>query len=369
MHDQGKWDAAIAAYETARDGWADDEERARTLHNLALTYGKAERFNDALKAFEEALGVAERASGTLLEVTRPMAWSRAQQYRGEVLRLYGESLRGVAPERSRDYLEQALEVLRSALRQRKLDRAPMLWAETTATTAMVLQQLGQLDGAVALYLQALPHLNHKDRPDTILSLMQVFLNNESLVLYLDMASKRDLLADIRSVLEAHGVEREDWGATWAEIGRRLQVGAPSSAYASPQGAAAAVPRLVHVEPESAQAPSPAIPHHTTAEGLIPENDNTPLGRLQLRYQQRLAALALPEGGFKTREQANAAGRLSKTLQDLQHLQARLGLKVTEKPPNVREAERMRMAFLRRYPAKPDASRPPRTPRSRGPTAP
>ena len=155
--------------------------------------------------------------------------------------------------RHRGCFEQALEVLRGALRQRKLDRAPMLWAETTATIGTVHHQLGQLDQTVELYLQGLRHINHKDKSDPVNRSLQIFLSNDGLMLYLDMAPKRDLLADIRSVLDTHGIARDDWPAPWAEIGRRLELGAPSSAYASPQGDPAA--RLANVKSESAGAPS------------------------------------------------------------------------------------------------------------------
>ena len=73
-------------------------------------------------------------------------------------------------------------------------------------------------------------------------------------------------------------------------------------------------------------------------------EDTRLGRLQARYEKRLREIELPEGGFKTKEQSDAAHRLSTTLRDLQKVQTELGLPVAEKPEKVKKAEAMVSAY-------------------------
>jgi hypothetical protein len=83
----------------------------------------------------------------------------------------------------------------------------------------------------------------------------------------------------------------------------------------------------------------------TALQVAEAKDRARLDVLKLRFRHRLETIDLPKDGFKTKEQAADAARLAKTLSDMQELQAKLGLEVTEKPERVREAERMRGAFL------------------------
>ena len=77
-------------------------------------------------------------------------------------------------------------------------------------------------------------------------------------------------------------------------------------------------------------------------------EDSPLARLRLRFAKRLREIELPADGFSTKAQADAAHRLSATLYQLQATQTGLGLPVTEKPERVREAERLRTAYLRSH---------------------
>ena len=75
---------------------------------------------------------------------------------------------------------------------------------------------------------------------------------------------------------------------------------------------------------------------------------TTLHRLLRRYNERVEAIDLPSVGFfTTKEQAQAAGRLSTTYNELRKRQIELGLDPTAKHPRVKEAERMRWAYERR----------------------
>jgi hypothetical protein len=96
-------------------------------------------------------------------------------------------------------------------------------------------------------------------------------------------------------------------------------------------------------------------------------EDCPLGHVLARYERQLRDIELPEGGFTTKAQADAAGRLDQTFRELQNIQAGLGLPVSEKPERVREAVRRRSAYVKHHtktgeviPARP-RGRPPRTP--------
>jgi hypothetical protein len=107
------------------------------------------------------------------------------------------------------------------------------------------------------------------------------------------------------------------------------------------GARKTAPRVTAVEP--------CLPAAAPAENLSPAQvaaviEDSTLGRLQARYEKRLREIVLPKGGFTTKAEANAAGRLSKTLRDLQKIQRKLRLPVTVIPERVREAERLRTDY-------------------------
>lgn len=77
-------------------------------------------------------------------------------------------------------------------------------------------------------------------------------------------------------------------------------------------------------------------------------DDSRLGRLQARFEKRMREIELPSEGFTTKEQAAAAARLSTTLAELRKVQAELGLPVMLKPERVRQAERLRMEYVRHH---------------------
>ena len=72
-----------------------------------------------------------------------------------------------------------------------------------------------------------------------------------------------------------------------------------------------------------------------------------LGRLHRRYEELVGTIDLPAGGFETKEQAQAAGRLSTTYQNLVKRRTELGLEPLPKDSRVTEARRLTEAFYRR----------------------
>ena len=75
--------------------------------------------------------------------------------------------------------------------------------------------------------------------------------------------------------------------------------------------------------------------------------DTRLSRLQVlqaRYEKRLRELVLPPGGFTTKAQADAGATLGSTLRELQKLQDKLGLPMTETPERVLQAAAMASAY-------------------------
>ena len=224
LFDQKQWDAAITAYTTARHGWIDPLQRAGTLVNLGLTFGNADRLNDALNAFDDAAAAAQPLDGNL-ETTHPMAWSRAQQFRGAVLRRHGELLAESEPEKSREYFEEALAALTAALRSRQRQWAPGLWAQTVASMAMVHQCLRHDGEAISLYYQSFIRVPAVDLPEVSANFKKLIPRTdfEATVLVWELvnSSDNDLLAAITALLDSRGIAREKWGETCIEIGQRL----------------------------------------------------------------------------------------------------------------------------------------------------
>jgi hypothetical protein len=88
-----------------------------------------------------------------------------------------------------------------------------------------------------------------------------------------------------------------------------------------------------------------------------------LRSLEARFETRLAGFDLPVGGFTTPKQAADATTLGSTLRELQKLQRKMELPVTETPERVFQAEAMASAFRRHHDAETGALIPPR-PRGR-----
>lgn len=74
--------------------------------------------------------------------------------------------------------------------------------------------------------------------------------------------------------------------------------------------------------------------------------DTPLGRLQVRYEKRLQEIVLPEDKIKDAKQARAAALLVATYRNLVKQQTKAGLKPQPQDERVTKAQRLRMAFYR-----------------------
>ncbi|WP_158920934.1 hypothetical protein [Acidisphaera sp. S103] len=101
------------------------------------------------------------------------------------------------------------------------DRAPELWAETVAGIGGIFHLIGSFSQAAPLYLQVLPRLMLNIRPALAEYIMQVFRDSGVFTLYSDMALGKDLITDICSVLDTHGIAPESRASAWVEIGTRL----------------------------------------------------------------------------------------------------------------------------------------------------
>ena len=80
-----------------------------------------------------------------------------------------------------------------------------------------------------------------------------------------------------------------------------------------------------------------------------------LGKLYLRYEELLRTTLLPEGGFQTKEQAQAGSRLSSTYRNLRKRQIAAGIEPAPKDERVTKADRLREAYYRK--AKPERATP------------
>jgi tetratricopeptide (TPR) repeat protein len=115
----------------------------------------------------------------------------------------------------------------------------------------------------------------------------------------------------------------------------------------PEGARAPFKQRVSEDFEAAA----TIAERGTAAGLsaiqiaIAIADETLVDRL-VRFQKGLREIELPEGGFATKEQAQAAAAFAKTFHDLQESEAAFGLPLTDKPHEVSQAEAMKSEYYR-----------------------
>jgi hypothetical protein len=76
-------------------------------------------------------------------------------------------------------------------------------------------------------------------------------------------------------------------------------------------------------------------------------DNTLIDRL-VRFQKWQREIELPECGFTTKQQAQAGAAFAKTFHDLQESEAACRFPITEKPDQVRDAERMASDYYRHH---------------------
>jgi hypothetical protein len=74
--------------------------------------------------------------------------------------------------------------------------------------------------------------------------------------------------------------------------------------------------------------------------------DTPLSRLQIRYEKRLQEIVLPEDKIKDVKQARAANSLAQTYRNLVREQIKAGLKPQPQDKRVTEAQRLSVAFYR-----------------------
>jgi hypothetical protein len=77
-------------------------------------------------------------------------------------------------------------------------------------------------------------------------------------------------------------------------------------------------------------------------------DKARLGILEAEFREGLDKMRLPPGGFTTQAEADAGARLGTTLRELQKLQRKLNLPVTETPERVKLAEAMASAYRRSH---------------------
>lgn len=217
--DQDKIVEAIAAFESARDAWADPNERARTLNNLGTAYTKAGRFEDALNAYDQALLLQP-------EATHPLAWGYTKHNRGLALfeKAQIEYVDKHTPQKGYELFEQARTELTAAREKRRLDWAPTLWASTTFALGDVYQQIAKAENnaqtmrhARDLYNQAIPYLSKSEQELTIFRLVGINLFINQTMIEFIMPSDKNIFKDFEALLSAHGVPRSDWGKTLVEM--------------------------------------------------------------------------------------------------------------------------------------------------------
>jgi hypothetical protein len=84
----------------------------------------------------------------------------------------------------------------------------------------------------------------------------------------------------------------------------------------------------------------------TPQQIAAVTADTPLGRLQVRYEKRLQEIVLPEDKIKDVKQARAAGLLGATFRNLVKQQIKAGLTPQPQDERVTKAQRLSVAFYR-----------------------
>jgi tetratricopeptide (TPR) repeat protein len=166
---------AIGAYQAALGGRQVDTERGRSLNNLGTAYAEQGRYDDACRAYRDALLLQPRDQV-------PMAWARTQHNFGSAL-----LQQALASDRSPlvgKQLGQAIEAFEAARDLRRRATAPLDWGVTTANLAGAYLGLGvhfcareprpdrrtglsHIRHAIELYEESLPELPPADVAGTI----------------------------------------------------------------------------------------------------------------------------------------------------------------------------------------------------------
>jgi uncharacterized protein affecting Mg2+/Co2+ transport len=150
------------------------------------------------------------------------------------------------------------------------------------------------------------------------------------------------------------IDKEEYEEAAAECNRA----ASAKAGASNQGMVSAA----DIEEATAETTRPALPPKLSPQQVAALTADTPLARLQVRYEKRLREIVLPEDEIKDVEQARAAAALVVTYRNLVKQQTKEGIEPQPQDERVTKAQRLSVAFYRKKRkahASPRRGRPPK----------
>jgi tetratricopeptide (TPR) repeat protein len=236
---QGRLEDAIATLEHARGEWRDDNERARTLNNLAEALRQSgirdveqSQLEKAKEAFGRALQACDAARAVLSERASPLAWGYAEHVRGITLLQFAYALHKSEPDKARLLCREAGAALRAARDHRPEEWVPVLWATSSVHLGDAILEAGRLEGtnagleqAADLYTAALRRLPRRHWQPVLYRLRAVsevpeesMKINEGFYLSINdnivggMTKNAEISAVIFNVLSSLGLPRSEWPA-------------------------------------------------------------------------------------------------------------------------------------------------------------
>jgi tetratricopeptide (TPR) repeat protein len=358
----GRFEEAIADLTRAIELQPD---KSRAYAKLGIALSEAGQFEDALAAFDRAIAII------------PPKLESTQEYAV----LHG--FRGTALYNLQRYDEAIAAFEREFQLKPDIDPAGQgIWGAALFASAVPSLRVAQwaierIEQAIVIFDRAIalspndPHLTLKKMRLNAIEVLNAFRKEETepphygTVLQLDESKLSgysgphgELMGDTTAEYYAAADVARNKGLSSVELKDAIeQKLAEKAAARETTGRATAQPR----------------PEKLTREKIREVKDKARLDGLRVLYGVRLeAATELPEGGFKTKAEADAAALLATTLRDLQKLERKLRLPVTETPERVREGEAMASAYRRSHDKNTGEVIPPRPrgrPRRRAPFQP
>jgi tetratricopeptide (TPR) repeat protein len=366
------YDKAINAYEQALILQRAPRARARTQHNLGEALWQQgyvlgeNNLEEARKYWEAAAQVFEAALEVRAREWAPRDWAVTAVGLANVLTNSSELAIAAPPskadkEAGLGTLSKAVGLYEAAIPNlNRSDRARacrnlmaalrsvVRYADSIKPVALAIVSLLDLENWTESAPISIPRINRTDAKSDYMQQSQTLMDEiaeeirtaSRKILYLPltntipdyMPDKDEIIRRIRSELEAAGIPQSEWATVLQEVGGRP--GPLSEGYTNP------------ISPEGRPDPTPTDLKLSASQINALLKDST-LGRLHKRYLEAIENICLPPVGFSSKEEAQGAGRLSTTYQNLVKRLTELGVDSIPKDSRVTEAERLRAAFYRR----------------------
>jgi tetratricopeptide (TPR) repeat protein len=365
------------------DGKKHPEARHQVLINSGTALYETSHYAKACDRFEQALALTAREQ-------EPLVWAKTQHLLGDALFQHARTVE--QPQTAKEHFARAAALYEDVQQEYQNFSMHSSWASATVNRANALlgvavclgasivssdrqAAIDSANRAIFLLVESSPDLpaewltKGQEYLDTAHDILKNLQPGSSTFSYLQrMPLTEDLPSDstIETVNKNKNIATSlsdlisSWNVSETEAATRVSEAlrkrgwsvhlmAPQRDHA-PQGLQEQAARVV-TRRAKAEAHAQGESHTSGNLDLSPRQvaavlEDSTLGRLRRRYEERLANVELPKDGFKTKKQAQAAGRLTTTYRDLRSRQLKLGLEPLSKDSRITEADRLREAFYR-----------------------